>query len=67
MSPAFNLREGHTLTKKSPLVLRYALHVHAGEVDARVAGARHREFAGSRAWEVVTASRPWRVGLRRKK
>jgi hypothetical protein len=67
MSPAFNLREGHTLKKKSPLVLRYALHIHAGDVDAKAATVRHKEFASSRPWEVVAGSKPWRVTLRRKK
>ena len=66
LSPAFNLREGHVLKKKSPLVLRYALHVHAGELDEKAAAARHRLFASSKAWEVVAAKKPWRVSLRRK-
>ena len=66
MSPAFNLREAFTLEKASPLVLRYALHLHARDVDARAAADRHKEFAGAAAWEVTAAKRPWRVHLHRK-
>lgn len=66
MSPAFNLREAYTLKKSSPLVLRYALHVHGGDVDVKAATLRDKEFALSAAWEVVAAMRPWRVTLRRK-
>ena len=65
MSPAFCLREGYTLRKSAPLRLRYGLHAHAGDVDPKAAAARHKEFAGSRPWEVVAARRPWRVALRR--
>jgi hypothetical protein len=67
MSPAFNLREAFTLKKSAPLVLRYGLHVHGGDVDTNAANARHKEFAASAGWEVVAAKRPWRVSLRRKK
>jgi hypothetical protein len=67
MSPAFNLRDGYLLKKKSPLVLRYALHLHAGEVDPKGAAARHAAFAASKAWELAAAERPWRVTLRRGK
>lgn len=65
MSPAFNLREGHTLKKTSPLQLRYALHLHAGDVDTKAAHARFKEFAASKAWQLVAAKRPWRVRLQR--
>jgi hypothetical protein len=66
MSPAFNLREAYTLKKSSPLVLRYALHVHSLAVQPKEADKRARAFAESAAWEVVAAKRPWRVALRRK-
>jgi hypothetical protein len=66
MSPAFNLREPYTLRKTSPLVLRHALHIHARDVDAKIATTRQKEFASSKAWEVMSAKRPWRVTLRRK-
>lgn len=66
MSPAFTLREAHTLKKTSPLVLRYGLHLHAKDVDPDAAAERHKAFAASRPWEVVAAKRPWRVSLRRK-
>lgn len=66
MSPAFNLRQEYALKKKSPLLLRYALHLHAGDVDVKAAVARHKRFADAKLWEVVAAKRPWRVSLRRK-
>jgi hypothetical protein len=66
MSAAHNLREGLSLTKDKPLNLRYALHIHAKSVDAKSADAKEKEFAESKAWEVVSATRPWRVTLRRK-
>ena len=65
ISPAFCLREGYTLKKKEPLRLRYGFHVHAKDVDAKIAGERLKTFAATAAWEVVKAERPWRVALRR--
>ncbi|HZT82213.1 MAG TPA: PmoA family protein [Gemmataceae bacterium] len=65
MSPAFCLREGYALRKGKPLTLRYGLHVHAKDVDAKTAEARRQAFAASAAWEVVRAERPWRVKLQR--
>lgn len=66
MSPAFTLREAFVLKKTAPLTLRYALHVHGGDLDPRIAAAHQVRFAAAPAWEVVAARRPWRVQLRRK-
>lgn len=66
MSPGLTLREAYTLKKASAMVLRYGWQVHGRDVDVGEAGARYKEFAGSKGWEVVAASRPWRVSLRRK-
>ncbi|MFO0878395.1 MAG: PmoA family protein [Gemmataceae bacterium] len=66
MSPAFTLRDAVTLERTSPQVLRYGLHLHAGDVQPKNAVARHKAFASSPPWEVVAARRPWRVTLRRK-
>jgi hypothetical protein len=63
MSPAFNLREAHELTK--PLMLRYALHVHSGGVNSEKAGELFKAFAASRPWVLTPAERPWRYALRR--
>jgi hypothetical protein len=65
MSAAFCLQDEYKLEKAKPLRLRYGFHVHAKAVDAKAAEARHKEFAGAAAWEVVQADRPWRVRLRR--
>jgi hypothetical protein len=67
MSPALCLREPLDVLKTSPVTLRYALHLHAGAVDADAATARHRDFLASAPWEVVAARPPWRLTLRRKK
>lgn len=66
MSPAFCLREGYELRRGMPLRLRYGLHVHSQAVDLKSANERHKTFAASSEWEIVAASRPWRVRLRRK-
>jgi hypothetical protein len=65
MSAAFCLRDGYQLERASPLRLRYGFHVHARALDAKVAEARHKEFAASTAWQVDKAKPPWRVLLRR--
>ena len=65
MSPAFCLREGYMLRKKEPLRLRYGLHLHGGDVDARRAGERAAAFGETKAWQLVAAERPWRLRLRR--
>jgi len=65
MSPAFCLREAYKLEKKQPLRLRYGLHVHSQDVNAKTAATRLKAFADTNAWEVVKAERPWRVTLRR--
>src|SRR5262245_46631257 len=65
MSAAFCLREGYALKKTAPLRLRYGFHVHAGLGDVKAAEARRQALAGTAAWEVAAAERPWRVRLRR--
>jgi hypothetical protein len=65
MSAAFNLREAHSLERKTPLRLRYGFHVHGRAVDAKAAEGRMKEFGETAAWEVAAAERPWRVRLRR--
>src|SRR5262249_54023919 len=65
MSPAFCLREAYALRKAAPLRLRYALHVHARDVDVKAAAARYKAFASSAPCQVSATNRPCRVSLRR--
>jgi hypothetical protein len=65
-SAAFCLREGYSLKKGQSLRLRYAFHVHAGEVDGQKAAARLKDFGSTQPWEVLPAQRPWRVKLQRR-
>jgi hypothetical protein len=65
LSAAFSLREAYVLRKDKPLRLRYGIHAHAKDVDAKTAKERQAGFAESAAWEVTPAQRPWRVSLRR--
>ena len=44
-----------TTTKKSPLILRYLLHAHAGPVSADRATATLKDFAERKGFEVVKA------------
>ncbi len=48
--------EPRTTTKKSPLVLRYLLHAHAGSASADRAGITLKEFAARPRFEVVKAT-----------
>lgn len=65
MSAAFCLREGLTLRKDQPLLLRYAFYVHNGLVNHEAVDVRHQDYAKSKAYELVRAERPWRVRLSR--
>lgn len=46
----------HTTTKKTPLVLRYLLHAHAGQVTADRAAVVFKDFSSSAKFEVAKSS-----------
>lgn len=60
MNEAIALRKGETLS------LRYLLHVHAGDLNAKAAAARHAAFAESKPYEAVKDQPPYRTAFRRK-
>jgi hypothetical protein len=66
MSASFNQRSAFDLTRERPLVLRYLLHAHRGDLDAAATEATFRQFAESTAYEVVPRPAPHRHALQRK-
>ncbi len=66
MAASICMQEGIEITKSKPLNLRFALHAHAGELEAQRAEALFQQFESSAAYEVVKADRPYRVHLQRR-
>jgi hypothetical protein len=66
MAASFNQRSGFELTRERPLVLRYLLHAHRGDLDPPAAEAASRQFADSSAYEATPRPAPHRHALRRK-
>jgi hypothetical protein len=65
MEASFNQSEPHILMKTSPLVLRYLLQAHRGELAPGRANKVSDHFARSPAYEVVPRPSPFRYMLRR--
>jgi hypothetical protein len=65
MSASFNQRSVYELKKDRPLVLRYLLYAHGGDLSAANANNRLKRFAGSAAFELVPRASPHRNMLRR--
>ncbi len=66
MSASFNQLGPLELKKTDPLVLRYLLHAHRGDLDSAQANTKHEQFAKSPAFELISRPSPHRHALRRK-
>lgn len=60
MGASFCFAEGWTVTAERPLVLRYLLHVHDGELDREAAEERFEAFAKRPGFEVGKSEQPHR-------
>ena len=58
MGAAFCLGEGMTIAPDAPLKLRYLLHAHRGDVDAKRAAKVLADFKNFPSLEVVKGSGP---------
>ena len=65
MSASFNQRQSYELKKANPLMLRYLLHVHRGDLDRAGAKAVFQRFAGRTPFELVPRAAPHRHAIRR--
>ncbi len=58
MNAALCMEEGIVLTRGTPLLLRYLLHAHGGDLNGELAGHIARRFAASSAYRVVKSKAP---------
>lgn len=65
MAASICMDAGIELTKSQPLSLRFALHAHAGKLNAKRAETLFEEFSTSPAYEVVKGTNSYRVNLQR--
>jgi hypothetical protein len=55
MGASFNLLEHYTITKDKPLILRYLLHAHDGDIDMDRASDIQQAFAGKPGYTIRSA------------
>ena len=60
MGASFGMHEGTTITKDSPLTLRYLLHAHSGSYDHDKAELVQQAFAARPGFEVTKGTRKHR-------
>jgi hypothetical protein len=65
MEASFNQRESAELNQKNPLMLRYLLHVHRGEIAPERAEQSFQRFSQSSPLQLLPRSAPYRHTLRR--
>lgn len=61
MTASFSMMQSHTMRKAESLTLRYALHVHVGDVVVDQASDHRLQFAESKPFAVIPGQRPYRV------
>ena len=66
MAASVCMHKGIELTKDTPLTLRFALHAHAGALNAEVAKTHFDDYAATPAYEIVKAQPPYRVHVQRR-
>jgi len=60
MGASFCMNEGHTITRDTPLTLRYLLHAHRGPYDPAKAQSVHESFSKRPAFRIRKATVPHR-------
>ncbi|MEM7600646.1 MAG: PmoA family protein [Verrucomicrobiota bacterium] len=61
MGPSFCFEEGYVIRPREPLILRYLLHIHSGDVNPEFASKLADRFAQSPRLDVTPDERPHRA------